>query len=63
MAANVKSAIEGVDIQTLSEATDIEAATLSDRLSGDSPFLMSELLGVGGFCRLPPESLLRGSYA
>lgn len=48
---------------TLSQATDIEPATLRERLSNASEFTFGELADVGGFFRLPISHFLEGISA
>lgn len=60
MATNVTAAMHGTDVPTLAEATGIPAADLTSALAGRTEFMMSELLNVGGFLRVPAHTFLSG---
>lgn len=46
---------EGVSIESVSQATDIEVDTLKNRLDCESEFTWGELLNIGGFFRVTPS--------
>jgi hypothetical protein len=50
---------EGVSIERVAQATDIECAVLRDRLACKSEFTLDELTDVGGLFRVPPDHFLK----
>lgn len=63
LAAIVKTAIEdkGASLESVAQAADITVPELQDRLSGDVPFGVSELDGVGGFLHVEAALFLEGA--
>lgn len=59
-AANVKLAASaaGATPATLAQATDMPLPEMDARLSGRTPFTISELVRAGGFLHVPADSLL-----
>jgi hypothetical protein len=51
---------QGATITTLSQGTDIPAATLRSRLAQRTEFTWGELLTVGAFLRIHPATLMAG---
>ncbi|MGN7978249.1 hypothetical protein ACTJJ4_11810 [Microbacterium sp. 22195] len=43
----------GSDVHSVAQAADITTAELEERLEGRAPFLLGELVRVGGFLRVP----------
>jgi hypothetical protein len=58
--AQVAAALQDVPTSTVSEATGIPSAHLEDIRHGRVEANMSDLVKVGGFCHVRPESFLGG---
>lgn len=60
IARRVSSAIRraGADVHSVAQAADISTPELNDRLNGRVEFQVQELLGVGGFLRIPVTRFL-----
>lgn len=60
IARRVRSAIaeRGADVSFVADAADITTRQLEDRLSGRVEFQLDELVGVGGFLRIPTRHFM-----
>lgn len=63
VAENISAALQDVPTSTVSEATGIPSAHIEDIRTGRVEASMSELVKVGGFAHVRPESLLAGASA
>ncbi|MET4780850.1 hypothetical protein [Glaciihabitans sp. UYNi722] len=65
VAANIREAMTttGTTPEIVSEATHIDLPDLTERLNGTESFDMAELVAVGGFLRIRPETLMKGVAA
>lgn len=52
-----------IDTETLSKATDLPVAELTDHLSGVTPFSLGDLAKVGGFLHFSVSELIEGIAA
>ena len=52
-----------IDAETISKATDLPVADLNAHLAGVSPFMVGDLVKVGGFLRIPVSELAEGISA
>ncbi|MFF1540445.1 hypothetical protein ACFVWL_10215 [Microbacterium sp. NPDC058269] len=61
--ANMRNAVNtsGVPIPKLAQAADIPSDVLDARLSGRDELTIADLVNVGGFLRLQPNSFLKGA--
>ena len=48
----------GFDVPSVAKAADITTTDMEDRLAGRAPFMLGELVSVGGFLRLPVSQFL-----
>ena len=51
----------GADVASVARAADITIPELWDRLNGRTEFAYGELVGVGGFLRVPANRFLGGA--
>lgn len=65
VAANIRAAMTtlGTTAEMVSEATHIDLPDLIERLNGNESFDLAELVSVGGFLRIQPDTLLKGAAA
>lgn len=65
VAENVLAAIakHGATLDGVAEAAHIDLPALNQRLDGVEEFSVSELVNVGGFLRVPAETLIEGVAA
>lgn len=48
-----------LDVHSVAQAADITTSDMEDRLNGRVPFMLSELVDVGGFLRIPVSRFMK----
>lgn len=63
VAANVAALTSNHPLTTVAQAADMHEEDLNERLHGDTPFTVNDLVRVGGFLRIPAARFMEGLTA